>query len=290
MPIMTDYDLDVLSATAAAATPGPWAVADEGYGERYVYDLPRGDMCWMPDNDDHWSPDDAAHIAACSPDRIMRLVDELRELRARVGAKDGDQQRRRRHDRRLDRMWQVVLLGVCAMTADRDDLAAILAKHDIAPVLQRAKDAEVEVENYRQHNLTAMHEYRVQVRRAERAEKSVREITAEVAALRERVAGVERLLRARENDVDRLIDERDAARAELAALREAVTAHTREAQGWMNRVKPGAVSASTERARYKAFVDELAALILSERPDGELRDHARAPWTPRQETTDDRCG
>ncbi len=83
-------DTDRLRSLAEAATPGPWEVQDEGQADglsvvRLEPDLGyAAEVIWTDDADypDEARPDLAAYIAACSPDRILALLDELGALRA----------------------------------------------------------------------------------------------------------------------------------------------------------------------------------------------------------------
>lgn len=75
---LTEAELDALVELAGAATPGPWEVKDES-------------NVWGTDNwiVEGWcdygpttAPADAAYIAAANPATVLRLVEDVRRLRA----------------------------------------------------------------------------------------------------------------------------------------------------------------------------------------------------------------
>lgn len=137
-------DEAALRAAAEAATPGPWAVCDEGYGEQYVYDEPTGNMCWTPDLPDHWQPHDAAFIAAANPTAVLALLDELGALRAKVAANGCEPCERHA---RIEALIERSSLGDAEAKAARESVPhevgsaiALAAKH-----LGRANAAEAKV-------------------------------------------------------------------------------------------------------------------------------------------------
>jgi hypothetical protein len=87
---MNTDDLQVLRAALVNVTPGPWITAGPSFGDS----LPRYTDSIVRDTDDDECHDvcrfqmwdrgdqheiDAAYIAAASPDRIARLLDEVEE-------------------------------------------------------------------------------------------------------------------------------------------------------------------------------------------------------------------
>lgn len=74
---------DDLRRLAEAATPGPWRV--EGWDDGMVVQNPNGDIIVdysISTGDDKADVADAAYIVACSPDRILALLDRLDALEA----------------------------------------------------------------------------------------------------------------------------------------------------------------------------------------------------------------
>ena len=76
-------DLDDLEAKARAATPGPWYAnkASPGRFEVCVPPLPHGHTNapgWIAEA----SQKNVRHIAACSPDVILPMIEELRQLQS----------------------------------------------------------------------------------------------------------------------------------------------------------------------------------------------------------------
>lgn len=72
---MTDHD--ELRALAAKATTGPWRPAQGARG--YGVACPHGTIIAETTG---WGVEDAAYIAAVSPDVVVGLLDEIAELRA----------------------------------------------------------------------------------------------------------------------------------------------------------------------------------------------------------------
>jgi hypothetical protein len=89
----TPVDLDALEAAARAATPGPWQVGYNDGSGRYESD--KDEFCITTGHDSvlhasclnpECAEDDAAYIAAASPDVILRLTAELRKARETIAA------------------------------------------------------------------------------------------------------------------------------------------------------------------------------------------------------------
>jgi len=74
-------DIEALRAKAEAATPGPWMLDDDthvlGPDGTSILAETDGDA----ERGETYTPEDAAHIAACSPDVILSLLRELELLR-----------------------------------------------------------------------------------------------------------------------------------------------------------------------------------------------------------------
>lgn len=84
---MTDAELDALEAAARAATPGEWKTTNRKFvspisGVEYpaiTVDAEDRMVC-----DAQTRPNDAAHIVATQPARVLPLIEEVRRLRAAV--------------------------------------------------------------------------------------------------------------------------------------------------------------------------------------------------------------
>ena len=88
---LTEERLFEIKARAKAATPGPWVKNSrsfgcvDGYGSEWhptVESQKDKDICYLYDNDN--AEDDAAHIAASSPDVVRADLEEILALRAEV--------------------------------------------------------------------------------------------------------------------------------------------------------------------------------------------------------------
>lgn len=82
-------DLGLVTRIAEMAHSGPWDVAvnmqDDGRIRTFICDKDGGRIAkiW---GDRKSSPANAAYIALCSPDLILRLITEIKELRAKLAA------------------------------------------------------------------------------------------------------------------------------------------------------------------------------------------------------------
>ena len=82
---MTDDDIRVLrTALADGPTPGPWESLPVGHGPHYVARVNNREV--VPPDACELAHEivDARYIAAASPDRIARLLDEVERLRAEL--------------------------------------------------------------------------------------------------------------------------------------------------------------------------------------------------------------
>lgn len=77
-----------LERTVDAATPGPWAVYKDKWGGLQVDCAAASDIAYlrttMEREADGPLEANAAHIAACSPDRILTLVEDWRRLHMEI--------------------------------------------------------------------------------------------------------------------------------------------------------------------------------------------------------------
>lgn len=82
---VADERLQELKALAEKATPGPWEIKEnkDHRGSYFVYALRKTKVkdFFLPYS---ISKDNAEHIAACSPDRILSLLDRLEKAEKRA--------------------------------------------------------------------------------------------------------------------------------------------------------------------------------------------------------------
>lgn len=83
---MTTAELDQLRALARAATPGPWRVEAQGHAEQDVARVNNLEVAPPDSVELAHCADDAAYIAAVSPDVVLDLIDEVLTSRRRIGA------------------------------------------------------------------------------------------------------------------------------------------------------------------------------------------------------------
>lgn len=78
---MTPAELDQLRALARAATPGPWRVEAQGHAEQDVARVNNLEVAPPDSVELAHCADDAAYIAAVSPDVVLGLIAEVERLR-----------------------------------------------------------------------------------------------------------------------------------------------------------------------------------------------------------------
>ena len=77
---MTPAELDQLRALAQSATPGPWRVEAYGHSAQQVAKVNNLEVAPSNDVELAHCADDAAYIAAVSPDAVLGLIDEVKRL------------------------------------------------------------------------------------------------------------------------------------------------------------------------------------------------------------------
>jgi len=78
---MTHSELDQLRALARAATPGPWRVEAQGHAWQEVARVNNLEVAPPDSVELAHCADDAAYIAAVSPDVVLGLIAEVERLR-----------------------------------------------------------------------------------------------------------------------------------------------------------------------------------------------------------------
>jgi hypothetical protein len=87
---LSNTDLDLLEASALAATPGLWAVDPRDIGARFNIETPDGSTVIamtqeiFKDTGNRQRAANADYIAAAHPSVLIALVRELKQLRAAV--------------------------------------------------------------------------------------------------------------------------------------------------------------------------------------------------------------
>ncbi len=83
---MTHSELNQLRGLAKAATPGPWRVEAQGHAPHEVARVNNLEVAPPDSVELAHCADDAAYIAAVSPDVVLGLIDEVLTSRRRIGA------------------------------------------------------------------------------------------------------------------------------------------------------------------------------------------------------------
>ena len=83
---MTDAEIKSLRDLMRAATPGPWRVEARGHASQQVARVNNLEVAPPDSVELAHCADDAAYIAAVSPDVVLGLIDEVLTSRRRIGA------------------------------------------------------------------------------------------------------------------------------------------------------------------------------------------------------------
>lgn len=116
---MIDKSLDELAALAEKATPGPWTTQKNGNHLRYA-------LIWRPDghavaqalgvnfhSESSNAESDAAFMAACSPEKIFAMIEEIKSLRQEV-----------------QRLNARIICEECGQLSDDHECKEVLSKDD----------------------------------------------------------------------------------------------------------------------------------------------------------------
>ncbi len=134
---MTAAELNQLRALARAATPGPWRVEAQGHAPQQVARVNNLEVAPPDSVELAHCADDAAYIAAASPDVVLGLIDEVAGLRLLL--------------REAYARHEISRREVAAQRRQRDVLLDMLVRSgvryaDIARAIDRdARDARAEV-------------------------------------------------------------------------------------------------------------------------------------------------
>jgi len=173
---MTDDDIKRLRRLAEQATPGPWRVNMKGHSYHEVARV--NDLEVAPPDSVELAhcADDAAYIAAVSPDVVLGLIDEVLTSRRRIGAlttltdaqtarlqsymNDGAKRAEAINTLASEREANALLTDeIERLRADRDDVRAELTNLQIAfndwKVTHSTVRLEVEIERLREFERSA---------------------------------------------------------------------------------------------------------------------------------------